>query len=264
MARSPRKLGSSKVYHIVIRGTKDNKIFEEESDKEQILAIVSKVLGENLIGLYAYCVLDDHAHFIVEELQENISNAMKRINVAYALYYNKKHHKKGQVFYDRFKSECINDPKVLLKVIRYVHKNPIQSGYVLRLTEYKWSSYLEYIDRLERNLVEKERVFSLFESKKSPPTEAFVRFMRSDTGDEQFMDIQGSIEMQMKKQVRAYLEKNHIKLEQLGYKENTIHRNYLIKYLRQKGHYSIRKIADTLAINRGTVYNVVLDFERGS
>jgi transposase len=48
-------------------------------------------------------------------------------------------------------------------------------------------------------------------------------------------------------------------LDELGYKENNIHRDRLILMVNQKGGMSIRKTAEMLMLNRGIVYKVMLE-----
>jgi len=59
--------------------------------------------------------------------EDDISRIMRRINTAYAYYFNKKYNRVGHVFQDRFKSETIEDEPYLLSAIRYIHNNPEKS-----------------------------------------------------------------------------------------------------------------------------------------
>lgn len=258
MARSPRQLSKSKFYHILIRGSDGRDIFKNSSDKERVLHIVSKILEENLMSLYAYCIMDNHAHFVVEELKEDISLVMKRINVSYAAYYNKKYCMKGQVFYDRFKSEAIADFNNMLEVMRFVHNNPVKSGYVKKLCDYQWSSYLEYVQQVNKRLVFHEKILKIFGGEKGDSIDKFIRYMSQDSQDI-YMESREGIELLIKSEVDRYLQKNNIKLDELGYKENNIHRDRLILMVNQKGGMSIRKTAEMLMLNRGIVYKVMLE-----
>jgi putative transposase len=83
---------------------------------------------------------------VISELENGqpLETLMKRVGVTYALYFNKKYKRVGHVFQDRFRSEIIEDESYLLSVIRYVHKNPVQSEMVQGLN-YSWSNYHWYI-----------------------------------------------------------------------------------------------------------------------
>jgi hypothetical protein len=74
-----------------------------------------------------------------------------------------------------------------------------------------------------------------------------------------YMESREGIELLIKSEVDRYLQKNNIKLDELGYKENNIHRDRLILMVNQKGGMSIRKTAEMLMLNRGIVYKVMLE-----
>nr|WP_232366955.1 transposase [Alkalibacter mobilis] len=240
----------------MIQGNAQSDIFQDKSDKEKLLEIVKRVLDDNLISLYAYCIMNNHGHFIIQEQSEDISNVMKRINVAYAVYYNKKYDSRGQVFYDRFKSEAIEDHKKLLQMIRFVHNNPVKSGYVNRQCDYPWSSYNEYLKDSREKFINQDTILMLFSSQRKEALKKFIVYMVEETG-EIFLDLEESVERSVVLEIDKYLKKNHIDLNQLGYKENIAHRNKVILLARNMGGFSIRRIAELLNLNRGTVYKVI-------
>lgn len=88
--------------------------------------------------------MDNHVHLIVKGEISNLSRAIKRLNISYAMKFNKKADRVGHVFQDRYRSEVIVDEPYLLHVTRYVHNNPIKAGIASHPWGYRWSSYQEY------------------------------------------------------------------------------------------------------------------------
>lgn len=257
MARVPRKTQQSPYYHILVEGSSFQDIFQEPSDKDKMLEILARVLDESKVTLYAYCIMENHAHFIVREGLGDISQFMKRVNGAYASYYNRKYREKGQVFYDRFKSEAIQTMEQLLRVIRFVHNNPILGGFVEQPCAYPWSSYAKYVESGDHPcFIQREHVWMWFGKDPNAALQKFVWFMREKNAD-LYLDLDESIEKKVKFMIDSYLSSNQIKLKDLGYKENTLHRDHLIRWIRTTGGLSIRKIAELLQLNRGTVFNVL-------
>lgn len=90
-------------------------------------------------------MMNNHAHFLMySENSEEISKLMKKVNTAYAIYYNKKHNRVGYVFRDRFKSEEIVSRAHLISCINYIHNNPIKAGICDCKQDYEFSSYNDY------------------------------------------------------------------------------------------------------------------------
>lgn len=43
--------------------------------------------------IYAYCLMDNHVHLLINDNGNDISKLMKSINVSYVLYFNRKYKK---------------------------------------------------------------------------------------------------------------------------------------------------------------------------
>jgi putative transposase len=72
--------------------------------------------------------MDNHVHILINEGSDEIGRIMKRINISYAYYFNKKYDRIGHLFQDRFKSEGIESDVYLLSAVRYIHNNPVKAG----------------------------------------------------------------------------------------------------------------------------------------
>lgn len=257
MARIPRNAQTSPYYHILVEGSAYRDIFEDPTDKDKYLEILSRILSENKVVLYAYCVMNNHAHLVLREGQGDLSRFMKRLNGAYALYFNRKYTERGQVFYDRYKSENIQDMDQLLGAIRFVHNNPVNSGSAQRPCDYLWSSYRHYVRPTKGTcFLTREHIWFWFGEDRKEAVRRFVWYMMEKNMD-RYLELEESLERKVRRMIDAYLSKNHIELRDLGYKENTLHRDTLIFMVRTAGGFSIRKIGELLDQNRGTVYNVL-------
>lgn len=259
MARGPRKISESRIYHIMVRGNNRRNIFNDDQDKQKIIDILIEKKYPNAYDVYGYCIMDNHAHFILKELEKNISQSMKRINISYAAYFNKKHNTYGHVFQDRFKSQAVENDQYLLSVIRYIHMNPVKAGFTDCLEEYIWSSYRQFIqEKINSILIEYKSILSMFNDELDIARKAFVEFSNEDVND-QFIDLQEeSIKKDdINKIVGDFLSDNNITLEEINNKNNIIYRKELILLLRENTDYSIRKMSELLDISRGTIYRLI-------
>ena len=145
MPRVSREESYTGYYHVMTRGINKEKIFKSKSDKQKLIDIIKEKLNEVDCKVFAYCVMDNHLHLLVNSSIENLSLFMKKINISYAMYYNSKNDRIGGVFQDRFKSENILNDRYFYGVVRYIHNNPAKVNIVKRPEEYNWSSMNEYI-----------------------------------------------------------------------------------------------------------------------
>ena len=147
MPRMARKKSSSGIYHIMLRGINKQDIFHEAEDRIKLIEILNYYRDICEYEIYGYCLMSNHIHLLIKEGKETISQAIKRIGVNYAYWYNSKYARCGHLFQDRFKSETVEDDRYLLTVLRYIHQNPVKAGIVAEAIKYRWSSYSEYVNQ---------------------------------------------------------------------------------------------------------------------
>lgn len=145
MARQARIISKTGYYHIIMRGNNKDFIFQSEDDKVFFKEILFSQQDEGLISIAAWCLMDNHVHLLLKAELVELSLALKRANIRFAVRYHKKHNSVGHVFQDRFKSEPIETEEYLMLVTRYIHNNPVKAKMVENAADYKWSSYNSYL-----------------------------------------------------------------------------------------------------------------------
>ena len=182
MARVARIRSSSGRYHVMLRGINKQTIFESDDDRYRFLSVLEEYTDANKFVLYAYCLMDNHVHLLIEELEDDISTAIKRLSSSYVIWYNNKYERCGHLFQERFKSEPVETDGYLITVLRYIHQNPIKAGLCKSVNDYKWDSYREYIN--EPKIIDNGLCLSLFSDNKDKARELFVDYMNEDNDDD--------------------------------------------------------------------------------
>lgn len=168
MPRAAREKSQSETYHIMLRGINQQQIFEDEEDYKKFIEILKTYQAICEYKVFAYCLMGNHIHLLMEFKKEPIEQVFKRIGSKYVYWYNVKYQRKGHLFQDRFKSEPVDDDPYFLTVIRYIHQNPVKAGLCKKAEEYKYSSYNEYL--AESQMIDTEYVFSIL------PKDAFIEY----------------------------------------------------------------------------------------
>ena len=175
MPREARRKSESGIYHIMLRGINQQQIFEDREDFEKFLQILKDCKAVSEYKLFAYCLMGNHIHLLVQEGKELIEQVMKRLATRFVYWYNIKYQRVGHLFQDRFKSEPVEDDSYFLTVIRYIHQNPVKAGLCKNLSDYKFSSYNSFFDNSD--LVDKGFVFNII------PIKLFAEFNVEITND---------------------------------------------------------------------------------
>ena len=159
MPRQARKKSSIGIYHIMLRGVNQQQIFEEQEDCNKFLQVLRDCKAISGFKLFAYCLMGNHIHILLQEINEPIELLMKRIATRFVYWYNIKYQRAGHLFQDRFKSEPVENDAYFLTVLRYIHQNPIKAGICKTVAAYANSSYNEYFK--SSDLIDSDFVFEI-------------------------------------------------------------------------------------------------------
>ena len=153
MARHLRLQYEGAIYHVTSRGNERNHIFGDDRDKERFLEKLAENAERHHIRLYAYVVMGNHYHLLIETPRGNLSQFMQQLNTSYTMFYNVRHDRVGHVFSGRYKAKVVSGDEYLLALTRYIHLNPVKiAGMTSKslaekkedLRQYRWSSYQGY------------------------------------------------------------------------------------------------------------------------
>ena len=174
MPRCARNIMISGFYHIMIRGVNKNIIFREDEDRKLFLRLLYYHKNKLECKIHTYCLMDNHVHLLFEDKESNISDFMRDVTSQYASEFNKKYKRVGHLYQERFKSEVVYDDTYLMRLIRYIHRNPEKAG-ICKTEDYKWSSYKEYMNK--PFIIEREYILSKFDTEEKKAIKKFNDFI---------------------------------------------------------------------------------------
>jgi len=141
MPRQPRIEFTGALYHVTSSGVARTKIFRDQSDCVNFLTLLGETsLRHNWI-CYAYCLMPNHYHLLIETVDPTLSRGMRFLNGVYTQRFNSRHRRFGHLFQGRFKAILIEKETYLLEVCRYIVLNPVRAGLVRSCEKWQWSSY---------------------------------------------------------------------------------------------------------------------------
>ena len=147
MPRIARSSLGTSFFHIIVQGINKEYIFDKEEYINKYLELIGKKKENYNIQILAYCIMNNHAHLLIySEDYKELSKFMHKINCTYAQYYNSCENRVGVLFRNRYVSEPIYKEDYLLNCINYIHMNPVKANIVSECSEYKFSSYNQYIN----------------------------------------------------------------------------------------------------------------------
>lgn len=145
MARPLRLAFEGALYHITSRGDRREPIYDDDADREAFLDIVGDAMDRFDAVAFAYCLMGNHYHLVIQTRQANLSRLMRHINGVYTQTYNRRHRLTGHLFQGRFKAVVVDGDAYFLEVCRYVDLNPVRAGMVGPAQDWRWSSFRAHV-----------------------------------------------------------------------------------------------------------------------
>ncbi|WP_138204537.1 transposase [Haloimpatiens lingqiaonensis] len=180
MARGGRIKIDGAIYHVMIRSITEVPLFKRDKDKDMYLNEMKKRQEMYKFKVYAYCLMTNHAHFIIYPNGADISEIMHGLNFKYAITFNKIHKRHGHLFQDRFKSKIVDTDRYLTVLSAYIHNNPLKiKGYEFQPEKYKYSSLKVYLglEKDETGILDEDYVMKFFGSDVQTARENYIKFV---------------------------------------------------------------------------------------
>jgi putative transposase len=153
------------LHHIIIRGIERRNIFDDDKDREDLIERLSILLPKTETKCYAWSFLSNHAHFLLRSGPRGIAALMRRLLTGYAVSYNRRHKRHGQLFQNRYKSIICQEDAYLMELVRYIHLNPFRAKVVFDLNgldRYSYCGHSALIGKRKREWQDIEYILGLF------------------------------------------------------------------------------------------------------
>ncbi|MBS3768386.1 MAG: transposase [Candidatus Cloacimonetes bacterium] len=140
------------IFHLYNHSIAEINLFRDYEDYEYFLDKFRNKYNSNEMEVFAYCLMPDHYHFCIEQLSKKpLFKIFNSFITSYSMYYNRKYYRSGSVFAGKLQHKMITDDDYLLLLCKYIHYNPVNSGFVENIEDWKYSNYLEYIGERRSN-----------------------------------------------------------------------------------------------------------------
>lgn len=273
MARKPRIHFPGVLHHVIARGNRGEPTFRDDNDYKSYLRFLTEY--KNLLGftLYAFVLMPNHVHLLIQSGQASLSKLMHRLHTRYTRRFHFRHETSGHLFQGRYKAIVCDKERYFLELSAYIHLNPVRAGLVSAPDDYPWSSYSRYLGRGEIDLIETNLLLSLFSKKKAIARRQYRQFVNERTlqgkrddfyavkdqrilGDGDFLDAVRRAGVELPQVSSASLEEIIAAVSQICcmppesvYSMTRDRRGawgrYLVGYLGKKsGKYTLREIAE--------------------
>jgi putative transposase len=176
------KLQPESFYHVYNRANGNERLYNTD---ENYMFFLKKYIEyiSSIANTFSYCLMPNHFHFLIqikteselnalfnqrdlstpsiEDLERFLSKQFSNFFSCYTQAYNKQQKRKGSLFMKNFKRKHITDKSYLLKLVHYIHHNPIEADLCENPSDWKFSSYNSILSNKE-TLINRNEVLLWF------------------------------------------------------------------------------------------------------
>jgi len=154
----------------MVRGIERRKIFWANPDRDSFVDRLGEVLTHSHTPCFAWALMPNHVHLLLRTGATPLPTVMRRVLTGYAGEFNRRHHRHGHLFQNRYKSVLCQEEAYLLELVRYIHLNPLRANLVGdydRLNDFPYSGHCALMGRCHYEWQDTAYVLSLFGEKMS-------------------------------------------------------------------------------------------------
>ena len=127
-------------HHVTQRGNHREQVFFAAGDSEAYLDLLHTHGQRHGLTVYAYCLMPNHVHLVVVPSNtDGMMRGLQAVHSQYAQRVNRIRQLKGHLWQGRYYASAL-DSNHFLNAVRYVERNPVEAGLVVRAEDYPWSS----------------------------------------------------------------------------------------------------------------------------
>ncbi len=176
MPRKSRIEYAGAFYHVISRGNQKQKIFKDSADYEKYLQILTSYKQRRHFHLYAYVLMSNHLHLLVETQDVPLSKILQGINQSYTMHFNRKYRTVGHLFQGRYKAILCDRERYLLALLKYMHYNPVRAKITETPSRYRWSSDKAYRSG-GNELIDGDTVLRMFSENRTRARQKYREYM---------------------------------------------------------------------------------------
>ena len=194
MPRKARIDAPGALHHIIVRGIERRKIFYDDNDRDNFLDRLGNILTDTKTSCFAWALIPNHLHLLLRTGVTPIATVMRRLLTGYAVSFNRRHRRHGQLFQNRYKSILCQENPYLLELVRYIHLNPLRAGLVSdlkKLDKHPYCGHGVLMGKRKNDWQDTEYILKLFNSKYSIARRRYREYVKKGVTEGRRPDLVG-------------------------------------------------------------------------
>jgi putative transposase len=155
---------------------------------------LSTIVSQTQTTCYAWALIPNHVHLLLGTGDTPIATVMRRLLTGYAVSFNLKYKRHGQLFQNRYKSILCQEDRYLRELVRYIHLNPLRANLVSNLKaldRYRWCGHSAIMGKTLCEWQNTDYILKLFGNKISSARRNYRFFVFKGIAEGRRFDLTG-------------------------------------------------------------------------
>jgi REP element-mobilizing transposase RayT len=147
MARRLRFQSPGAIYHLINRGNYRRDLFATPGAAKSFEGVLGEACERFDWVVHAFAAMRNHFHVAVTTRTPNLCDGMHWLQTTFALRFNRFRRESGHLFQGRYQSPLIEDAAALVRVVDYIHLNPVRAGLcpAAQPAQFPWGSLTRFV-----------------------------------------------------------------------------------------------------------------------
>jgi len=185
MPRGARLDAPGTLHHVMVRGIEGKGIVMDDDDREFFVSRMGMLAQNTGTLIFAWALMSNHAHILLKSGESGLAGFMRKLLTVYATRYNRRHQRQGHLFQNRYKSIICEEEPYFLRLVSYIHLNPLRAGMLQSFDElnaYPWSGHSALMNRSGHEWQERATVLQHFGKNEGAARKAYLAFVEEESG----------------------------------------------------------------------------------
>lgn len=183
MARSKRYHYPGSFFHVMLRGNHGQDIFYSDKDRYNMCLLLQEGTEQYGHRIHAFCFMRNHVHLLIQVGEVSLSKIIQNLAFRHTRKINSRLNRSGRLYQGRFKSILIEEESYFLRLLRYIHRNPVRANMVEIPEDYIWSSQRTYLNKNSISWVTKDYALAKFSKNREEAISLFSAYCGSSETD---------------------------------------------------------------------------------
>ncbi len=180
MPRRARIFVEGLIYHVYNRVGRGEAPFNLDDEAHVLWSLLREAKARDGLTVYAWCIMPNHYHLLVRTGSVPLWRSIRFVQHRYAVLFNRRCKVMGPVWQARYKARPVSAEASLLRVIAYVHSNPVTARMVGDPGRYRWGGHRELIRPSKETLLDVDEVLALFGGTRGQALRAYSNMIRRE------------------------------------------------------------------------------------